>query len=801
MRESVQSSDKTNDTPGSSFPSHFVDPQVKRGMKWCKQYTEAFHNEAAFLPTENSLSRNNQNYTRLRKYARGEQSENQYKELLGLKKDKGALNTSFRNLNFEILKIAPKLRNVIVNKVLNNPYRIQVKPIDQTGLNERRSLKNKMAEFIISQEQIQRFEMLTKMGLEKPVGPGETPPTSIRDIEPWLDMNPKNSMSMEVKDYIAFNMAFNDWKEIAREIVGDLVDTSIAGTIQFVDVHGNVRFERIIPERAIANRCIFPDFRDLIRFGQYSEITVSELKRQTKGAWGEEKYREIANKVAGEGQKYSGPAQKYWNEQNYTYSYDREKVTILKALWYSTDSSVSLQYHNSSGNTRMKKLEYNYVPYKGDKNVNNGLGVSDEEYTKMSGGKKAIYRNQTKNVYKCTWVVGTDHVYDHGLLENMPRSINNIGETQMPVSLYTTDFISTMGLIEQPLDQAQLNWLQFQSHTASSKPPGIAIEKKALARLGSGGKGGKRWDPKEDLIMYAEIGSIVYDGYDQHGNPLPYLPIKELTNGLSPAAQEHFAIIIQMIDMMRNIIGLNSLTEGQTPPERMGKQVAQMAWGASDNALSHLNDAFRNIYERTCKNVVGLLQSTLSNEEGVSEALGSESFKFFSLHNDLSLREMGITIEEGPDDIIRDKISAIVQKAIDNKEIDPEDGIYIELEDNLYRAVQMLKKSRLERERRLAGYEKEKITVAADKQKENSLALQQAQEQSETKVINKEREKMILESQLRQEEEDKKFLQNLVLKKLEREQDLDDADNAFVQEIMKIVTKGEMDIEKSQSHP
>lgn len=803
MKDPVKSDNIRSDSPGTSFPTHFIDPQVKKGTKWCLQYVKAFHDEAAFLPTDNSLSRNNQNYTRMRKYARGEQSENQYKELMGLKKDKGALNTSFRNLNFEILKIAPKLRNVLINKVLNNPYRIQVKPIDQTGMNERRKQKSKMAEFIVSQKQIEQFETITKMGLEKPVGPGEIPPSSMREVEPWLDMNPKNSMSMEVKDYLSYSLAFNDWKEIGREICGDLVDCGIGGTIQFVDAHGNVRFERVIPERAIANRCIFPDFRDLIRFGHYSEITVAELKRQTKGSFGEDEYRKIANQVAGEQSKYTNPSEKYWNEQNYTYAYDKEKITILKAFWYSTDTAVTKEYQNEFGNTRTKKMDFNYKPFKGDMAVNEGKGVSDEEYSEMSGGKKKIYRNQSKNVYRATWVCGTDYIFDHGLLPNMARSVSNIGETQMPVSLYSTDFISTMSLIEQPLDQAQINWLQFQSHTAASKPPGIAIEKKALARVAGTGKGGKRLDPKEDLIMYAEIGSIVYDGYDQHNNPLPYLPIKELTNGLSPAAGEHFALIIQMIDMMRNILGLNALTEGQTPPERMGKQVAQMAWGASDNALSHLNDAFRNIYERTCKNVVGLMQSTLSNDEQeeFSEALGFESYEYFNLNRDLSLREMGITIEEGPDDEIRAKISVIVQKAIDNKEIDPEDGIYIELEDNLYRAIQMLKKSRLEREARLQAGEERKITLAAEEQQKGAVAVQEAQKAAKTEMLDKEKEMKVLESQLRQQEEDKKFLQSLVIKKLEREEKLDDSDNDFVKEVMKIVLQGQTDVKTAKATP
>jgi hypothetical protein len=288
-------------------------------------------------------------------------------------------------------------------------------------------------------------------------------------------------------------------------------------------------------------------------------------------------------------------------------------------------------------------------------------------------------------------------------------------------------------------------------------------------------------------MMYAELGSIVYDGYDAHGNALNHMPIMELTNGLSEGAGQHFAIMIQMIDLMRNQLGLNALTEGQTPPERMGKTVAQLSFGASDNALSHITDAFRMLFERVCRQIVQLMQGSINNinQEGLANALGRESARFFSTAN-VSMRTLGVMITEGPDDKLRLRISQLIDAAIANKEIDPEDAIYIENEENYYRAGMMIKKKRREKEAIRMQHEQNVIKQQGDANTQTGVAVEQQKAKSQMEVLSKERELAIMNSQLKRQEEAEKFMQQLALKKLEIGSDMEQADKDFILEVMKI---------------
>lgn len=790
------------------FPSHFVSQETKKGPEWNRAYVNGFLDESNRLPTEQQLLRTGKDYTRYRRLGKGQQSQLPYKELMGLKKEKGKDVPSYRNLSYEILPVVPKIKNVLVNKVMNSPFRLTVKPIDPQSTNERADLKAKMQEFVTFQDYQKRFKYLSGLGLEPPSSNGEPMPKSMNEIDPWLDQSPRDSTAMEVIDYMRWREYYDDWDEVKKTMLGDWFDLGIAGTWPRVDINGVVRAQAIMPERSRCNRCLKADFSDLIRFGQFREVTISELRKMTQGkivgtkrieALGEEEmYKDIANSAClGDKQRYMDTVQAYWSETSYSYAYDVERVTIFEAIYSSTDIEVSKTYKNGSGNMRVGDLAFDYVPFKGDKTVNNGKGMSDVEFSKKNPGQK-IHRKEVKNVYKCSIVHGTDYVFNYGMLENMPRSLTNPNDTALPVCLYALDSGSIAGLIETVADQVQLNWLQFQSHVSASKPPGIAIEKKALARVALGGKAGKKWDPKEDLMMYAELGSIAYDGYDQHGSPLNHMPIMELKNGLSQGAMEHYNLILLMVEMMRNLVGLNALTEGQTPAERTGKAVAQLSFGASDNALSHIFYAYKNVYKRTSEMAYSLLQSVVSlpNADTLGEALGAESYRFFKLNKEISLRDMAIMIEEGPDEETKANIQEIVVKAIDNKEIDAEDGIMITMEDNKYRAIMQLRKKKREKQEMMQaqqmqlvqqqGAENTKTGVAVEQQKQMSAqaegALEQQKQQNALTLQDQ-------QSRLKREEEREKFQQELVLKHLELGAKLEESDRDFIISMLELNNK------------
>lgn len=652
-------------------------------------------------------------------------------------------------------------------------------------MNQRRGILAQINAYSANYQHMQEFEQKANVQLDRPV-PDEMLGMSPSEIDIEMQMNPHDLASLEIKDYLTASLGLNDWNMKADNICGDLSDLGLGVAHVYIDEVGVIKVDRWLPERVVANRCVEKDFSDMVRVGVFQEITVAELKVRTKGkigTKGEEDYRQIASKIAeGGANKYRSDGGLY-DDTRYSYKYDHEKVTVFTCYWYSVDSYTYKTFENEAGNKRTKKMDYGYVPFKGDPNVNAGQGMTDEQFNTMNNGAEMIYRNEIRNVYKCSWVVDTDYVYEFGLMTNMPRYAKSLAETKLPVIIYSLDFMSPIGNVENALDMFQLEWLQFQAHTAASKPPGIMIERNALIKAGSKpGQGGKSTDWKKLLQLYSETGSIVFDGYDIHGAPLPWFPVQEIRNGLSPGALEHFNMMISILDLIRSMLAINDLVAGDNPQERLGKGVAQLSFGAADLNISHMHRAFKSIYERVCKMIVDLIPDAFDRGvlPGFVEMLGMESLQFFNLTRDLNLRDMGIIIEEGPDDIVKERISQAILIAIDRQELDPEDAVYVELEDNPYRAIQILKRKRKEKlrmaqEMSAQNVQQQSQAIQQEQATSSKLAIQQRKSEAEI-----EEDQILLQDGLERQRAKEEFLQEMLLEKMRNKHELTAQEKAFM---------------------
>lgn len=776
------------------YPSHFVDPQLKQSPEYCAAFAEAFDSEATFSPYETFICRENQiNFDHLRKLARGQQDPNQYKEKYGLKRNNGKKNRSFRSLNFEIVKIAPKFRDHMINRLVSQDYRINVKALDSMAMNARRKVKSEIEAYRASYEQIQEFERISALQVDKNVTEEQLNMTP-QELDVHLDMNPSDMTSSEIKDYLLMNLGLNNWGQKSEDISGNLTDLGVGAVHVFIDEAGVIRQESLFPEKVVTNKCVKNDFSDMIRVGVYQDMTVADLKRKTKGAWGEEEYARIAREVAEFGSsKYSKTFSDYWNQGTYTYAYDHEKVTVFTCYWFSVDQYTYEELKDANGNTDMVVRPWAWVPGKGDESVNGGKGFTDQEYAQQTGGARIIYRNEIKNVYRCSWVKGTKKVFDYGLMTSMPRYAKSMAETCLPIIIQTTNFMSPFGNIENILDMFQLQWLQFQSHTAASKPPGIMIERNSLIKAGmKSGQASKSVNWKELLQMYAETGSIVFDGYDgKTGQALPWFPVQEIKNGLSPGAQEHFTLMIQMLDLIRTLLGINELVDGQAPPERLGKGVAQLTFGAADLNLSHMTRAYKAIYERTCKMVVDLMPDAF--DQGVLpsfiETLGMESYQFFNLNKDINLRDMGIEIEEGVDNAVQERIVTAINIAIEKGELDAEDAIIVEMEKNPYKIIQILKMKRKEKIREAQKMQFQNMDYQSQKNQEDAQVAGQIQQQNLQIEMQATEQQMTLQHGMNMSAEEKKFLHAYLLKKLDNKQQLTVEEERYMHEYSRDVLK------------
>ena len=120
-------------TAFSGYPDPFVSREEKLDKKYGVQYFKRMYKEWADeeIGSGSYVSRN-ERYTRYREYAEGMQSIEQYKDLLGANGD-----SSYLNLNWEVVPVIPKFVDVIVGGLTNQEYKIKCTAIDQLSKDKR----------------------------------------------------------------------------------------------------------------------------------------------------------------------------------------------------------------------------------------------------------------------------------------------------------------------------------------------------------------------------------------------------------------------------------------------------------------------------------------------------------------------------------------------------------------------------------------------------------------------------------------------------------------------------------------
>lgn len=725
----------------NGFPSSMISP-AEKGKNWCLKYLRAFHGEYS-AGGGKILRYAAADYDKYRLYAEGRQPIDQYKQMLGTQKRKGKKDMSWRNLDWNILAILPTMVELVKNKVLGQQKDILITAIDPVSQNEERIRRNQLMAHIANLPLIQQAEQQFGVKTESPFDEGMPVPQNMEEIELHMQMFPKDRYIMETYDQIDRTMNLNGWKQIWNDVIDDLSKVGIGGTKTYLDVNGVIRVRRIIPERVITNNCMKADFSDMTRIGEYIQLSISELRASVpRGTFTEEDYARMASMASGT--TYNTVGIETYFRTNYRYPYDNEKVLILDGEWFSADDFAYVKEISNRGNLNLEQQKDPYWLNRVvtvDENGVQRTGVSDQQYVdfhRAKGSNRVVLRDSVNNLYGGKWIVGTNYVYDWGLKSNMQRSMNRLGDCRSNYNLYTF-FDSFIRKAEPIADDIQRNWLMYQTMQAQSKPNGLAINKRALTTMSTAGKGGTEFDELDMLQMYAETGNMVYKAEDAAGRPYPFDPIKELKGGLNEAAVQYLELIRNDIDMLRMIFGLNEATDGSTPNPKLGKAIAEMMEQNTNTALGSVYHAYSWLFEKTVESIALLIPDaelikTMAKDEGLGESSGD----FFRANNDVTFREMGIKIEDGPTNEAKMRLDKYVQLALTNQEINLEDAYLIETEPNLMRAFHLLTLKRKQKAQQMQQQQQQMFEIETQKNVQSAQATAGAKKDADLALVQAE---------------------------------------------------------------
>lgn len=686
------------------FPPHNIDPK-KKDYDWVLKYVKAcWDNYYNTLPSS-MFYHGADRYNNIRRYAMGTQSVNKYKPMLKVT-DKN--NQAWMNIDWSVLPILPKFRRSILSKLNKVDYNIWCQAIDQQARDETGEYFSKLIAKIIMREAAMQIDPEVAQMPQLMPEPGEA--LDLEELAIQASGNWKHQMAIEAEQGIKLVFEQNDMRELRKLVRKDIVDYGVGGYKEWIE-NGAVKIRKIYPKAFVVSYCKKPDFKDAIYMGEIIEMTFGELKQAAGDMFTPQEYDEIAKKCLG---KWDNPRAVPSDRVGFSYKYDDLRVRVLDLEFYSINDMYYEERVNKYGNQILGRAEYK---------------------TRGQGAKK-VHKISPQVIYKAKWIIDTNYMWDWGLATDMKRAKSSLMDTSFSYHVYASDFdeMTSTSIIEQCIpiaDRIQIAWYKLQNVINQARPRGIMIEIGALEDIPLGANG-KKFTPFDVLDMYDKRGDLVYRKIDAQGRQSSYKPIEELENGLGRDAIVYYDIIQRDIQLLRDIIGFNEMTDGSTPDSRTLTTVAQMAYEGTNNALGVIVEADRYLLEGLAKSVILRLQDVVSagSASGYIRSLGNNTIKFIELSPKLALHEFGIMLRDKPTDEQKQRLLQRLEQYKANMLLEPEDEFMIENTDNIKVAEQLISYRVKKRKEEIRRKQLEDQQMNIQSQQQSAVVAEQAKAQA-----------------------------------------------------------------------
>jgi hypothetical protein len=660
----------------------------------------------------------------IREYALGRQSTTKYKKLLNVdeQQDKTWLNIDWTPPSF-----LTKFREIAISKLVQRRYDINAFAVDPIAKSEEDNYFTEMKVKILMREAAQKAgnqELLNSPVLAPQ--PGEA--QDLEQLKMEEQFGYKHVMSMEAEMAASLAMYQNKFEEKRKRTIENLFDFGMGGYTEYIDENGQVKLREINPENMVLSYCAKNDFSDLVHWGEVREVYVGDL-----APWFTvEQMNQIVQSVAG---RFGNPSN-FMYGTDYSKYWNRFKVLVLDFEFLSWNDYTYKEEVDNRGNVRFGKTKYQDAT----KLSVTKEGVIDKMGTipnmidfTMKGQAEPVFMPVTRKVvYKCKWLIQTDYMYDWGMSENQIRKPSSWWDTKLNIQLYSWNFYKMRfaGITERliPLeDKASLTWFKLQNMSNKLIPYLINIDLNALEGVDFGG-GGEKMNPTKVMDFIFSNFVVPYRSTDLLSQNPNYKPVSIEASGQLAVFGQLYQELQNTLDMMRQISGLNELTDGSTPNAKTLVPVANAAMESTNNALYLLAFADKQLIQDLADAIVSKVQIAvkLGKVEGYARSLGEETVKFFQINPDISIHEFGIFIEDVPSSFERQQLIQELNIRDSQGLIEPEDKILVMSTKNLKMASMILAYRIKKRREKLQEFELQKIQEASQG---NAMAVQVAEQE------------------------------------------------------------------------
>jgi hypothetical protein len=695
-------------TKNLSFP-RATDPfSKKESVDWGFQFSESVVSEW-FYKTGGDNCRyydQKQQFYERRIYAKGLQSLKKFYDKMGTNG-----TTKFLNLTEKPITIIPKLTDVIVNGMTGRDYQIKAIATDPLSLDNKLAFKNNLRTDMAAKDII--ISAKENLGIDIGTVPIDEIPESEEELNLKIDLEYKQPI--EKAEELAISAVFKENRYKQKVERRKIIDQVVLGVSwekhTFIPDRGIV-IDWVDPEYKIQSYTDDPFFLDCNYHGEIKAMAVSDILVNYQ--WVNE-HPDLVEQIQNAGQQW-------WTYHN------RPQDEIIKG------HAELLYFTYKTTRERAKKIKTKAT---GEKVLSKADENFDESNVKSLDFKRVSKVEEIE--FEGVRVLGTDIMLKWEVSNNMARPESNkqrvvsqyIGYAPNKMGDYYDSLVARMMPIEDKLNIIELKTEQIIQRIM---PDGFSIDPAALAEidLGEGGVLG----PQDLLDMFFQTGSVLATMYGQNGDyNQASQPIRELVTGrgglvkLQALREERN----NLIEMMREVIGLNKASDASTPDKDSLVGLQKLAALNSNTATRHILEAANDCTERMAEAIVYRTADLLRYSDlrdDFARKIGSEAVIQLDIIKDLHNHDFAISLELMPDDEEKLKLEQDLSIEVQNQAITTEDKNRILRIANISHATDYLSILRKKREKLLSQRKKEEFDYQADANQRAGIAVEQEKQKT-----------------------------------------------------------------------
>ena len=737
------------------FPSQVVSDLEKMSYEYGLKVGKAIETEWFHSDRGSNRYRSNQNdFHKLRLYARGEQSIQKYKDELSINGD-----LSYLNLDWKPVPIIPKFVDIVVNGIAERMYDVKAYSQDPFGVEKR----TQYMESILSDMRTAQFNDLVgdSFGVDLYQNDPGTLPESKEELD--LHMQLSYKQAVEIAEEQAINTLFegSNYELTKKQFYYDLTVLGIGAVKTSFNTSQGVIIDYVDPADLVYSYTESPYFDDIYYVGEVKSIPVNELAKQFPHL-GHEELEDIVKNKNYHQSNYSNNSQNLKEEDN-------NKVQVLYFNYKTYMNEVYKVKETGSGADKVLLKDDSFNPPE-----------NAEDFSKLQRSIECLYDG--------AMILGTNKLLKWEMAKNMVRPKSDFTKVKMNYSIvaprmYKGKIESLVGRITGFADMIQLTHLKLQQVLSRLVPDGVYLDADGLAEIDLGN--GTNYSPQEALNMFFQTGSVIGRSFTSDGDQNPgKVPIQEIQSG---SGGQKMQSLIQTynyyLQMIRDTTGLNEARDGSTPDKNALVGVQKIAAANSNTATRHILQAglylTSEVAECLSLRISDIIEYSPAKDAFI-QAIGAHNVATLEEMSELHMYDFGIFIELMPDDEEKAMLENNIQMALQQQLIELSDAIDLREIKSVKLANQLLKIRRKKKQDKDQAIAQQNIQAQAQanmQSQQQAAQLEVQKEQAKTQSsMQLEQMKAQLDAQKQaQEVEYKKqlmqleFEMNMRIKKLESE--------------------------------